>query len=558
MMKTMNTHETPLTEGIIREGLIKLDTLSFNTKFWTKDASLWKKDKESQDFIVKFLGWQKVYDWTLEHLEEVTSFAKDVKEHFKYCVVMGMGGSSLAPEVFRTVFGKQSGWPELIVLDTTNPDWVSSVRNRINPAETLFIFASKSGGTVEPSSQFAYFLDEVKKSGVKTPGQNFAAITDPGTGLADLAQKHKFRHTFLNPADIGGRFSALSFFGIVPAAIMGVDVQKILTIAKEQADTFGPDASIKENAALKLGAFMGACNINRGSDKLTLLTPKDLATFGLWAEQLVAESTGKEGKGIVPVAGETLHQNFDYREDRFFVHLSTGSEDDKHITALAKKLDEHELPVFTIDVPSVYDLGALFLLWEIATAAAGAILAINPFDQPNVQEAKTMTKDVLAKLEKGNIPASITAPLLVSKDLEDEVKMETLAQDIYSLLESNDYVAILPYVYPSEETEKALFQLRDKIMQRTKRAVLFGYGPRYLHSTGQLHKGDGNNGVFIIFSAEPEQDIKIPGQRYTFGQLCNAQALGDFQALESKGRRVIKIHLTQPVAENIQKISDLF
>jgi len=554
----MNTHETPLTEGIIREGLIKLDSLSFNTKFWERDASLWKKDKESQDFIVQFLGWQKVYDWTLDHLEEVLTFAKDVKENFKHCVVMGMGGSSLAPEVFRTVFGKQDGYPELIVLDTTNPDWVSAARARINPAQTLFIFASKSGGTVEPSSQFAYFFDEVKKSGVKEPGQNFAAITDNSTGLEALAKQHKFRHTFINPSDIGGRFSALSFFGIVPAAIMGVDVKKILTLAKEQAASFGPQAPLKENAALKLGALMGACNVNHGRDKLTLLTPKDLATFGLWAEQLVAESTGKEGKGVVPVAGETLQANFDYREDRFFVHLSTGSEDDKRLSELAAQLDEHEVPLLTIEINSLYELGALFLLWEIATAAAGAILAINPFDQPNVQEAKTMTKEVLAKLAKGDIPAEITAPILVSKDIADEVKLETLAQDVYSLLESNDYVALLLYVYPSPDTEKALSTLREKIMQRTKRAVLFGYGPRYLHSTGQLHKGDGNNGVFIIFSAEPENDIQIPGQHYSFGQLCNAQALGDFQALESKGRRVIKLHLKQPLAENIRKISDLF
>ena len=554
----MNTHENPLAEGMIREGLIKLDGLSFNTKFWAKDPSLWKKDEESQDFIVRFLGWQKVYDWTLERLEEVLAFAEDVKANFKHCVVMGMGGSSLAPEVFRTVFGKQEGWPELIVLDTTNPDWIDAARTRLDPAQTLFIFASKSGGTVEPSSQFAYFFDEVKKAGVKTPGKNFAAITDKGTALEALASQHKFRHTFINPSDIGGRFSALSFFGIVPAALMGVDVQKLLTIAQKQAQTFGPEAPIRENAAVKLGAFMGAANLNHGKDKLTLLTPKDLSTFGLWVEQLVAESTGKESKGIVPVAGEKLQPNFDYREDRLFVHLSTGSEDDKRIRAMAEALEEHEAPVFTIEIADLYELGALFLLWEIATAAAGAILAINPFDQPNVQEAKTMTKDVLAKLAKGDIPQDITAPILVSKDMADKVKLDTLAQDIYSLLESNDYVAILPYVYPSEETEAALTKLRDKIMVRTKRAVLFGYGPRYLHSTGQLHKGDGNNGVFIIFSADAAHDIQIPGQKYTFGQLCNAQALGDFQALESKGRRVIKLHLTQPVAESIRKISDLF
>lgn len=547
-----------MAEGIVREGEIKLEGLDFNTKFWAKDPTLWKQDKESMDFIVKFLGWQKVYDWTLERIEDVLAFAGDVKQNFKHCVIMGMGGSSLAPEVFRTVFGKQNGWPELIVLDTTNPDWIAAARARINPAETLFIFASKSGGTVEPSSQFAYFFDEVKKAGVKEPGKNFAAITDPGTGLEALAKKNHFRKTFLNPADIGGRFSALSLFGIVPAAIMGVDVKRLLTIAKEQAATFGPDAPVKDNAAVKLGAFMGACNVNHGKDKLTLLTPKDLATFGLWAEQLVAESTGKEGKGIVPVAGETLKDNFDYREDRFFVHLATGSEDDKRVTAIAKDLANREYPVMTLVMDDVYQLGAMFLLWEIATAAAGAILGIDPFDQPNVQEAKTRTKNVLAELEKGNVPAEVSAPILVSADIAGEVKLETLAQDLYSLLESNDYVALLPYVYPSEEVENALLALRDKIMARTKRAVLFGYGPRYLHSTGQLHKGDGNNGVFLILSADPATDIQIPGQHYTFGQLCNAQALGDFQALQAKGRRVIKIHLTQPLLESINKISSLF
>ena len=554
----MNTQANPMAEGIIREGEIKLEGLDFNTKFWAKDPTLWKQDKEHMEFIVKFLGWQKVYDWTLERIDEVLAFANDVKQNFKHCVIMGMGGSSLAPEVFRTVFGKQDGWPELIVLDTTNPDWIGAARARINPAETLFIFASKSGGTVEPSSQFAYFLDEVKKSGVKEPGKNFAAITDPGTGLEALSKKHHFRKTFLNPADIGGRFSALSMFGIVPAAIMGVDVRKILTIAKEQAASFGPEAPLKDNAAVKLGAFMGACNVNHGKDKLTLLTPKDFATFGLWAEQLVAESTGKEGKGIVPVAGETLSKNFDYRDDRLFVHLSTGSEDDKRVSAIAKDLAERGYPILTIFLENTYQLGAMFLLWEIATAAAGAILAIDPFDQPNVQEAKTLTKNVLAKLEAGDIPAEVSAPILVSADIADEVKLDTLAQDLYSLLESNDYVAILPYVYPSEEVKKALLSLRDKIMARTKRAVLFGFGPRYLHSTGQLHKGDGNNGVFLILSAEPANDIKIPGQHYTFGQLCNAQALGDFQALQAKGRRVIKLHLTQPLLESIKRISSLF
>ena len=547
-----------MADGIIREGAIKLEGLEFNTKFWAKDPSLWKQDKEHMEFIVKFLGWQKVYDWTLERIEDVVSFANNVKENFKHCVIMGMGGSSLAPEVFRTVFGKQNGYPELIVLDTTNPDWISAARARINPAETLFIFASKSGGTVEPSSQFAYFYDEVVKSGVKEPGKNFAAITDPGTGLEKLATSKKFRKIFLNPADIGGRFSALSFFGIVPAAIMGVDVKKLLEIAKKEAKTFGPESALKDNAALQLGAFMGACAVNQNRDKLTLLTPAEIATFGLWAEQLVAESTGKEGKGIVPVAGETLLPNFDFRDDRFFVYLSVPGEDNKRVAARATDLAERGYPVLTIEMTDIYELGALFLLWEIATAAAGAILAIDPFDQPNVQLAKTMTKDILAKLEKGDVPAEVTAPILVSKDIAEDVKLETLAQDLYSLLESNDYIAVLPYVYASPEVDKAMVALRNKIMSKTKRAVLFGYGPRYLHSTGQLHKGDGNNGVFIVLSADAKDDIKIPGQRYTFGQLCNAQALGDFNALQDKGRRAIKLHLTQPILESIEKITNLF
>ena len=554
----MKTQANPLAQGMIREGEIKLETLEFNTKFWAKDPTLWKQDKEHKEFIVKFLGWQKVYDWTLERIDQVLSFAQEAKQTFKHCVVMGMGGSSLAPEVFRTVFGKQAGYPELIVLDTTNPDWVGSARERIEPATTLFIFASKSGGTVEPSSQFAYFYEEVKKAGIKNPGDNFIAITDPGTGLEKLAQEKNFRKTFLNPADIGGRFSALSMFGIVPAAIMGVDVKKLLEIAKEEAVTFGPQAPWADNAAVQLGALMGACATNQTRDKLTLLTPADFATFGLWAEQLVAESTGKEGKGIVPVAGESLVPNFTYRDDRFFVHLSTGSDDDKRVSAYAKTLAENEMPVLTIYLNDKYQLGAMFLLWEIATAAAGAILAIDPFDQPNVQAAKTMTKDILAQLAAGDVPAEVTAPILVSEDIKDQVKLQTLGQDVYSLLESNDYLAILPYVYPSADVEKALLTLRDKIMSKTKRAVLFGYGPRYLHSTGQLHKGDGNNGVFLILSADPKEDINIPGQKYSFGQLCNAQALGDFQALQAKGRRVIKLHLTLPLAENIQKITDLF
>ena len=540
-------------QELIKKGEEKLKALNFAPRLYSHDATLWKKEEEHTKIISNSLGWTEVYDWTLKALPEVTAFAAEAKKDYNHIVLMGMGGSSLAPEVLRVLFGKQEGWPELLVLDSTNPDWVASVRAQIDPAKTIFIFASKSGGTVEPASQFAYFYEEVSKVS-QNPGHNFIAITDPGTGLETLAKEHKFRKIFINKADIGGRFSALSLFGVVPAALCGLDAKRLIEEAKKQGDAFKAGTN---KAAFELGALIGAAYAE-GKDKLTLLMPKDIDTFGLWVEQLVAESTGKEGKGVVPVAGEGLYKNFAYKNDRVFVHISFNCAENNRVKEISAVLKESSHPVFEVEMCDLYTIGAQFLLWEVATAAAGAIMEIDPFDQPNVQLAKTITKGLLVDLEAGKKSTEGSADILVSANLKGKVNLTSLASDILALAKGNDYIALLPYLHNAKEVDTVFTCLRDEIFTRTKHAVLFGYGPRYLHSTGQLHKGDGNNGIFIIFSADAQADVKIPAQAYSFADLVNAQALADFKALEEKGRRVIKIHLKTPVLNSLKKISAMF
>lgn len=540
-------------EGIINKGLAKLEQADFTARLYKHDATLWKTEEAHTKIINNSLGWTEVYNWTLERLPEIKAFTSEVKNEFKHVVLMGMGGSSLAPEVLRVIFGKSEGWPELLVLDSTNPDWVSCVRGKIDPAKTLFIFASKSGGTVEPSSQFAYFFDEVGKV-KENAGENFIAITDPGTGLETLAKEKNFRKIFINKSDIGGRFSALSFFGMVPAALCGIDVEKILLSAKEAGEEFKND---KASAAAKLGSLMG-CAFAEGKDKLTLVMPEGVKVFGLWVEQLVAESTGKEDKGVVPVAGEQLHKGFDYKNDRIFACISCDCACNKAICAETEALKASDHPFFEVKMKDKYAIGSMFLLWEVATAACGAIMEIDPFDQPNVQAAKTIAKNLLNDLSAGKTDPQTYLDIIVSDNLKGKVNLETLGRDIVGPLKSNDYLAVLPYMHNSAENDELFTALRDKLFTQTKHAVLFGYGPRYLHSTGQLHKGDGNNGVFLIISADAENDVKIPGAAYGFNDLVNAQALGDFKALAEKGRRVIKVHVKKPLAQGLKKLASLF
>ena len=541
-----------IAENLLQKGLKEFAEKDFTSKLYQHQASLWKIEEEHTKIINNSLGWTEVYNWTLEHLNEVKDFAKSVQDIYNHIVLMGMGGSSLAPEVLRVLFGKKEGYPSLIVLDSTSPDWVSKVRAQIDPAKTLFIFASKSGSTVEPSSQFAYFYEEVSK--VKAnPGENFIAITDPNTGLESLAKEKKFRKIFSNKADIGGRFSALSFFGMVPAALSGIDIEPILKGAKKFGDSVKNNT---EKAPLILGSLMGEGFLNK-KDKLTLLMPREIDTFGLWIEQLVAESTGKENCGVVPVVGEGILKNYAYQQDRIFVHINFKSQDNLKIEENISELEKN-YPIIKIEMPSLEAIGEQFLLWEIATAACGAIMRIDPFDQPNVQEAKTIAKNILSDLSKGIKDSQAEAELLVSNNLQGKINLANIGKDILSLVKPNDYISLLAYLNETPQIDETLKDIREKLLQNSKVAVLFGYGPRYLHSTGQLHKGDGGNGIFIILSAQPEQEVSIPKQSYTFGDLISAQALADFKVLSHKGRRVIKIHLKKPVLESLKKLNNLF
>lgn len=527
---------------LVEEGLKKLKALNFKERFYKHDATLWKKEEAHTSIINNSLGWTNVYDWTLEKLPEITTFAEETKKEFTDVVLMGMGGSSLAPEVIRVVFGKQEGYPTLHVLDTTNPTKIVEVQSKINLEKTLFIFASKSGGTVEPSSQFAYFygLLSAKK---QNAGDNFIAITDPDTGLVKLATEKKFRKIFINKADIGGRFSALSLFGMLPAALAGVDVEKLLKTAKETGDIF---QDMEDNPALVLGALMGQSYLS-GKDKLTLLMPKEVSVFGLWVEQLVAESTGKEKKGILPVVCQDVAPEKDYSQDRFFVMVNY----------LGKGLKNHFKlnPCLEVSIEEKYQIGAQFLLWEIATAAAGAIMKIDPFDQPNVQLSKTITKNILVSLAEGKKDEATQTEFLTSKNLQGEISKKYLFSDVVKQASSGkDYFALLAYLPESEELTAVFETIKNNLFKATHQPAVFGYGPRYLHSTGQLFKGDAGKGIFVVFSSDAKEDAAIPNQPYTFKDLVQAQALADFKALEEKGRRVIKIHLP---ADNITALKAL-
>ncbi|MFA5161517.1 MAG: hypothetical protein WC421_04650 [Elusimicrobiales bacterium] len=529
-------------QPFLNAGLSKLEAVSFTARLWKKDASLWKKEQAHRDIINKSLGWLDMPRAMPARLGEINSFARQARS-FSDCVVLGMGGSSLAPEVFARLFPRRAGWPKLHVLDSTDPGWVLRLAGEIDLKNTLFIVSSKSGGTVEPNSFFKYFWRELEKLSVN-PAPNFIAITDKGTSLEQLALARNFRKVFINPSDIGGRFSALSLFGLVPAAVAGVDVKKLLSRA---ADAELACRKSGGNPGLELGAFMGGCALS-GRDKMILLCPRRLDVFGLWTEQLVAESTGKEGRGIVPVIGDESDIG---GKDRFFVHihapLMRGAEKAR---ARARKLEKAGMPVFSLEMRDGYDLGALYFIWETATAAAGAVTGINPFDQPNVQEAKLLALAALKDIASGE-GAPRQPQLRLSKAAQAALPVQPRELDrlVSGLAGDGDYAAVLAYLDGGAETDKALSALRRAIGA----AATLGYGPRYLHSTGQLHKGGEDNGVFLLLTAVPALDAQVPGENYTFSQLEYAQARGDFAALEAKGRRVVWAHLGADAAKSVSE-----
>lgn len=539
--------------GQVRATYDWLTQNQYTRRLWAQDAALWSDDAAVQAKIANRLGWLNVIGPMRALSNELIEFAKQVKRSgIKHVVLLGMGGSSLCPEVCARTFEPKRGWPKLIVLDTTSPDVIRAARRLIDPRTALFISASKSGSTIETDTLTAYFLEELTNARVKTPGQHFIAITDPGSPLVQFARQHQFRRVFENPADIGGRYSALSLFGLVPMALIGIDVGKILERAAGLAKQSRDAALVEANTPVRLGGAIGAC-ARGGRDKLTFVLGSEIASFGLWVEQLIAESTGKDGVGIVPVIEPKLRDTDSYGDDRVFVAI--GVERVPEARKL-KQLEKRGVPVIRIYMRDVYDLGAQFLRWEIATATAGAILGINPFDEPNVAQSKQNTSDILAEFRAtGEMPRPPVEARLGTKHFsvaltqaaaEPAGQARDTSEVIRRLLQTadrHDYVAVLAYIPMGELSDTLLEHLRKSIAKPRNMPVTVGYGPRYLHSTGQLHKGGANNGVFILLLSEPEEDAAIPGRDFTFANLFEAQALGDFRSLDGHGRRAVLVRL---------------
>lgn len=541
----------PLTDRVNRaiEEAVADDVVG---RIWRKDASLWKSDDDSVRIIKNSLGWLTVADEMIGVADELIEFADSIRSRsFRHVMVCGMGGSSLCPEVLARTFGPQAGFPELVVLDSTDPDVVASFAERIDVEHCLFVIASKSGSTTEPKVFYKYWYDEVSKRS-ENPGDNFIAITDPGSPLVETASELKFQRTFLNQPDIGGRYSALSYFGMVPAALMGLDVRKFLERAK---------SARSGNAAVELGTILGEC-ANAGRDKLTLVIDSSLQTLGLWIEQLVAESTGKESKGILPVNGESLGTPEVYGNDRLFVSISVGAVSEPTSSKLDALVAAGH-PIIYRELNETYDLGAEFFVWEFATATAGWRLGINPFDQPNVQEAKDATKEVLSTFQRrghleqrSELASDDLLTIYGDEKLEAESVVEVLRAHLKTI-RAGDYVAFLNYIEETPQIDQMFQDLRTQLRDATRCAVTIGYGPRFLHSTGQLHKGGPDTGVFFQIIADDQSDFAIPGEPFTFSILKQAQALGDFQALVKRHRRVIGIELGKDTFRSLSHLREL-
>jgi glucose-6-phosphate isomerase len=521
----------------------RLDQTRFGQALWTRQLDVWTTDPDVRKKIANRLGWLGALDFVEPLIDRLTTFAASIKAAgFTDVVLLGMGGSSLAPEVMRQVLGVAEGFPRFRMLDSTDPDAVRAAMG--NAATSLFVIASKSGTTIEPNVMAAEAQRLVVAAGHTDFGSRFIAITDEGTVLHRRAVSERFRDVFVNPADIGGRYSALSLFGMVPAALMGVDLPRLLRQAREMETACRGEASAA-NPGLALGAQMAAAALN-GRDKLTLLLPERLHSFGLWVEQLVAESTGKQGKGIVPITGEPESAQFGSDRVAVVVTLPDASVD----AARLLKVQSAGLPAATLTMPDVTALGAEFLRWEIATATAGLLLEINPFDEPNVQQAKDATRTLLdgytqqRRLPTPEAIASVGGARLTTSRAAEDARPGEPATSFLRQIGQGDYFCLLAYVPPDEDRFAApLAALRDGVASRFPCATMFGYGPRYLHSTGQLHKGGANNGVFVVVTVEADEDLAIPDQPFSFGVLELAQGLGDYQSLERTGRRALYVHL---------------
>jgi glucose-6-phosphate isomerase len=541
----------------IEKALAALQSERVTKRIWARDYTVWKPAPAE---ISNRLGWLES-PWNMEErLAEIDAVVEDVRQDgYGHAILLGMGGSSLAPETFRKVFGVRKGYLELAILDSTDPETVLSIAGHLDFSRTLFIVATKSGGTVETFSFLKYFYNQALATlGPEEAGRHFIAITDPGSGIADWARRLDFRHTFLNDPDIGGRFSALSCFGLVPGAFIGMDIERLLAFARTEGEREKapvPDKSAAMSAAL-LGTALGEL-AKAGRDKATFFLSTKIESFGAWLEQLIAESTGKDGQGILPIVGEAPGSPGVYGDDRVFINVRIG-EDDRHHKLLAA-LRQAGHPVLELSLEEPCALGGQIFRWEMATAVAGQRLEINPFDQPDVEAAKILARQMVAAYrDQGKFPEE--TPSRSSEGIDIYGDVDSL-RGFLAQAKAGDYVALQVYAAPTGELDLALASLRCSIRDRYGLATTVGYGPRYLHSTGQLHKGDRGAGLFIqITTADPE-DAPIPDEpgqpssSVTFGVLKAAQAMGDRQALISGGRRVIRFHLRKDILGELERMA---
>ena len=543
-------------------------------RLWQYDASLWTNDDEA-----KWLGWLNVTDEQLANIAKLKALADEVKAAgFSDILLLGMGGSSLCPEVLSLTYPQTPGFPRLHILDSTDPAQIRSVEKKVNLAKTLFIVSSKSGSTLEPNIYKQYFFERVQQTiGVDKAGSHFIAITDPGSKMQLVAERDHFRHIFYGVPSIGGRYSALSNFGMVPAAAMGLDIGKFLQRTKEMVEACQPATPVEQNPGAMLGLILGTA-AKLGRDKITLITSPGISDLGAWLEQLIAESTGKLGKGIIPVDRETLGAPEVYGNDRVFAYLHLEGASDAAQDAKVAAIEKARQPVVRIAVADTYSLGQEFFRWEIATAVAGSIIGINAFNQPDVEASKIVTKQLTSEYEaKGALPAE--KPIVEEagfKLFTDERNAADLAKDIAKAAGSSsggalknylrahlarlgaaDYFALLAYVEMNAEHESLLQSLRLAVRDRKHVATVLGFGPRFLHSTGQAYKGGPNSGVFLQITCDDAQDLPVPGQKYTFGIVKAAQARGDFQVLADRKRRALRVHLGSDIKAGLTKLSEL-
>jgi transaldolase/glucose-6-phosphate isomerase len=523
-------------------------------RLWQRDAALWTGSDEAN-----WLGWLGITDEQIANSKQLKTVAEDAKSGgFSDILLLGMGGSSLCPDVFALTYGKIPGFPQLHVLDSTDPAQVKAIENKINPAKTLFIVSSKSGSTLEPNIFKQYFFEVAKKAvGADKAGSRFVAITDPGSKMQKVAETDRFRHIFAGVPSIGGRYSALSNFGMVPGAAMGLDIDKFLSRTHEMVGASQPISPVEENPGVVLGTILGTA-ARAGRDKITIIASPGIYNLGAWLEQLIAESTGKQGKGIIPVDRETLGAPDVYGKDRVFAYLRLETAPDADQDAKVDAIEKSGQPVVRIKVADKYDLGQEFFRWEIATAVAGSIIGINAFNQPDVEASKIVTRDLTTAYEKtGSLPAE--KPILEDTGIKlftDENNAADLAKAAgndktlagylrahLNRLGAGDYFAVLGYIEMNDDHEARLQKMRHAVRDKKKVATCLGFGPRFLHSTGQAYKGGPNSGVFLQITCDDVKDLPVPEQKYTFGIVKAAQARGDFQVLAERKRRALRVHL---------------